>query len=123
MIIRIFKFVAIALLTIARKLNITYNEINIIVYYGIIPFTWCVMLDFIIKMPVFSPFWLILCLSMYLINRKHFSRWCDNFFIKSATFLNSFNFIGWDYNKASVIICVIIPIIIYVILGTFLILT
>jgi hypothetical protein len=39
----IFSFVAKALTKIAKVTHLTYNEINIIVYYLIIPMSWCVM--------------------------------------------------------------------------------
>ena len=117
MITRLFNFVAIKLFHLAKSLHLTYNEINIIVYYFIIPLTWCIMLDLIIKKPICTPFWTILCLIVYLVKKKNFSGWCDWFFMKSADFLNSFHLLGWNYEKASVIICVVVPIIIYIILG------
>ena len=43
----IFNIVANILVLIAKKTKLTYNEINIIVYYFIIPFTWVVLLDII----------------------------------------------------------------------------
>ena len=49
-----FQIVANFLLWIARKTNLTYNEVNIIAYYGLIPLSWCVMLDYIIHKPVFT---------------------------------------------------------------------
>ena len=112
----IFAIVAFALYKTAKLLNLTYNEINIIVYYFIIPLTWCIMLDCIIGMPVCSIVWTVLGLIVYLKKKKNFSKWCDDVFKCSVKFLLKFEKIGWDYNKASVIICVVIPIIIYVLL-------
>ena len=117
MINAVFNYVARKLLKIADSMHLTYNEINIIVYYSIIPMTWCIMLYVIIKTPVFTPIWVALCLIVYLVKRKEFSSWCDRFFMKSVDFLESFHPIGWNYTKASVIICVIVPIAIYIILA------
>ena len=52
MIQRIFTRVAMALYVGAAKLGITYNEINILVYYLLIPLTWTIMLDFLIGIPL-----------------------------------------------------------------------
>ena len=45
MITTIFNQTALVLVKAAQKLNLTYNEVNIIVYYMIVPLTWCIMLD------------------------------------------------------------------------------
>lgn len=48
---------------------------------------------------------------------KHFSKWCDEVFDASVDFLNYFNRWGGNYELNSVIICVAIPIIIYLMLS------
>ena len=48
----IFRKVADALYKCASTMGITYNEINIIVYYLLIPLTWTVMLDCRIGTPI-----------------------------------------------------------------------
>ena len=40
---------------IARMTGATYNEVNIIVYYLVIPLSWTLMLDYITKMPFLTP--------------------------------------------------------------------
>ena len=45
----IFQLVANSLFRVSQILGLTYNEINIILYYLIIPFTWLVLLDKIFK--------------------------------------------------------------------------
>ena len=112
----IFTFVAKALNKIASMTHLTYNEINIIVYYLIVPMSWCVMLDFIIHIPIFTSLWSILWIYIFRTKRKFFSQWCDVAFRLSQEFLFSFKKIGWDYWKASVIICVALPLLIYAIL-------
>ena len=121
MITTIFNQTALALVKAAQKLNLTYNEVNIIVYYMIVPLTWCIMLDYIfISWPWMSVVWLALCVAVIWWHRKDFSTWCDWAFEKSVNFLLWFRRIGWNYYKASVIICVVLPIAIYVILITLL---
>ena len=87
----------------------------------IVPLTWCIMLDFILSSwPWMSVVWLALCVAVIWWHRKDFSTWCDWAFEKSVNFLLWFRRIGWNYYKASVIICVVLPIAIYVILITLL---
>ena len=121
MITTIFNKTALLLVKTAQKVNLTYNEVNIIVYYMIVPLTWCIMLDFILSSwPWMSVVWLALCVAVIWWHRKDFSTWCDWAFEKSVNFLLWFRRIGWNYYKASVIICVVLPIAIYVILITLL---
>ena len=117
MITRLFNTTANLLLRIAEKMRLTYNEVNIIVYYMIVPLTWCVMLDFIVDTwPIITLIWIAVCVGVILYHRKHFSDWCDWAFLKSQDFLLWFQRIGWDYFKSSVIICVVLPLVIYMIL-------
>ena len=121
MITNVFNKTAQALQNIAQKVNLTYNEVNIIVYYIIVPLSWFVMLDFILKCwPLLSALWAFICISFIWWHRRDFSRRCDMVFDKSVAFLLWFRCIGWDYYKASVIICVALPIIIYASLLTIL---
>ena len=39
---------------IAKLTGATYNEVNIIVYYLLIPLSWAAMIDYITKMPFLS---------------------------------------------------------------------
>ena len=121
MITTIFNKTALLLVKTAQKVNLTYNEVNIIVYYMIVPLTWCIMSDLIFSSwPWMSVVWLALCVAVIWWHRKDFSTWCDWAFEKSVNFLLWFRRIGWNYYKASVIICVGLPIAIYVILITLL---
>lgn len=108
---KIFRLVASALIKGAQKLNITYNEINIIVYYLIVPLIWSGMIDYLISMPVTTSFLLGFWTCVAIFFSKNFSELCDVIFVASQTFLLSFQKIGWNYVKSSVIICVILPII------------
>ena len=121
MVTEIFDAVAKSLQKIGQRLNLTYNVVNIIVYYMIIPLTWLVMLDFIMMIrPLLSVIWIFICMGIVLCKRKTFNQWCDTQFVRSQSFLLWFSCIGWNYVKASVIICVFIPIVIYITLVIFL---
>ena len=114
---KFFFIVAHSLLRVAQELNMTYNEVNVLVWYLFIPLSWCVMLDLIVHFPIFTPIWILLWAVILIMTRNHFSEWCDWAFQKSVDFLLWFQRIGWDYNKASVIICCLVPIPVYLILG------
>ena len=115
-ILGVFGIVAAGLNLIAKALHMTYNEINIIVYYLIIPLSWCIMLDYIIGLPITTPIWILLWIYIIWSKRKFFKDWCDAAFKLSVDFLLKFKRIGWNYWKASVIICVVVPLIIYAVL-------
>ena len=115
-ILGVFGIVAAGLNLIAKALHMTYNEINIIVYYLIIPLSWCIMLDYIIGLPITTPIWILLWIYIIWSKRKFFKEWCDAAFKLSVDFLLKFKRIGWNYWKASVIICVVVPLIVYAVL-------
>lgn len=111
----IFRLVANFLNKVAFLTGLTYNEINIIAYYLIIPLTWTVMADIIIGIPFFTPLLLLVWGYIYFTVTKkgRFREWCDRIFYISVQFLLFFRKIGWNYIVASVIICVVLPGIIY----------
>ena len=108
----IFYRVAYTLLRIANRTGLTYNEVNIILYYCIIPLTWCIMLDIIIKKFLLTPLLSIVWILILMITKNHFNLWCDKIFVFSQKFIKFFG----EYIKYSVVICVFIPLIIYGIL-------
>ena len=112
-ILGIFGIVAASLRLMAKVLHMTYNEINIIVYYLIIPLSWFIMLDYIMGLPITTPIWILLWVYIFWSKRKFFRQWCDVAFKLSVDFLLKFQRIGWNYWVASVIIGVVVPIIIY----------
>jgi hypothetical protein len=118
-ILGIFAAIAYILHLTAKIFKLTYSEVNILLYYLIIPLTWCIMIDIIIKLPIFTILWLILWMYIFISKRKFFREWCDTIFDLSVIFLLKFNKLGWDYYLSSVIICVIVPLIIYLILFIF----
>ena len=109
----VFGIVALGLNILAKLTGLTYREINIIVYYLIIPLSWCIMLDYIMGLPITTPIWILLWIYIFWSKRKFFRKWCDVAFQLSVDFLLKFQRIGWNYWVASVIIGVVVPIIIY----------
>ena len=114
---KLFWWVAKSLQSLARILHLSYNEINIIVYYLLIPLSWCIMLDCLIGMPI-TTLLLIAVWAVIFLKVKSFSSWCDKGFKLSQRFICLFG----EYVEYSVIICVFIPVLIYAVLITLLIL-
>jgi uncharacterized membrane protein required for colicin V production len=108
----IFKIVALALEFTAKITTLTYTEINIIVYYFLIPFSWLALLDKIFGFHYLKIGFAILCF-VFIIWCRNFKQFSDWLFDKSVNFLNYFNRWGSNYIASSVWICVVVPILIY----------
>ena len=111
----IFKIVENSLSFIGHKTGLTYNEINIIVYYFGIPFSWLCLLDIIFNFHYFKIAAVIFNLG-FIVGCKNFKTYSDWLFDKSVAFLKYFNKFGSNYVASSVWICVSLPISIYAIL-------
>ena len=98
---------------IAKVTGMTYNEVNIIVYYLLIPLSWTAMVDYITKRPFLSIMYIIAWLIFLWKDPMKFRDRCDWAFDKSVDFLLWFKKIGWNYIVSSVIICVVIPALVY----------
>lgn len=116
----IFRKVAMALYNGATAIGINYNEINIIVYYLLIPLSWTIMFDCWSGSPITSLALIFIWFGIKIGTWGRFREWSDWAFMRSVDFLNYFNRFGGNYVLNSVVICVLVPIIIYV--GLFLLL-
>ena len=112
----IFAIVASSLLWIGRKIGLTYNEVNIVFYYLLIPLSWTIMLDCLIMKPYGTSALLFTWFGISIATRHTFREWCDWAFQDSVDFLNWFNRWGGNYVLNAVIICVLVPLFVYGIL-------
>jgi len=112
--IPIFALVAGAEHIIAKLTGSTYNEVNIVVYYLIIPLSWTVMVDYITMMPFLTLMYIIAWIVFLWKDPIRFRNRCDWAFMKSVDFLLWFKKIGWNYIVSSVIICVVVPVLVYI---------
>jgi len=102
---------------LAAVFHLTYNEINILVYYLVVPLTWTAIVDWrFLHRPYATLALLAVWAVVFICTRGRFSEWCDWAFKKSVDFLLWFQHIGWNYVVSSVIICVVLPILIYILL-------
>lgn len=103
------------LMFLSQSTGFSYKEINIIVWFIIIPISWSFLIDKIHKFNYLKTISILaIILVLFFINDfTDFSNWL---FDKSAEFLRYFDVIGSNYTSSSVIICLLIPVIIYLVL-------
>lgn len=111
----IFYLVAALLYKIAGITGLTYEEINIICYYIIAPLIFIALTDKLFGFHYIKiGFVVVLIACLTFIPDLHvFSKWL---FVASQNFLLAFSRIGWNYNQASVIICVLLPLLLLLVL-------
>ncbi len=95
--------------------GLSYHEVNIIVYYIIIPAFFVFLLGRILKRKALIIGFLTLVLLLIIII-PDFRQFSTNLFNKSTDFLNWFEHFGLNYVQASVVVCVITPILIVLLL-------
>jgi len=111
----IFYVVAGVLYAIGLVTGLTYNEVNIITYYFLMPFSWLVLLDKIFKIHYLKIGFAVFCV-VFVIWCSNFLEFSDYLFAKSVDFLEYFGKYGFNYIEASVWICVTIPAAVYIVL-------
>ena len=111
----IFIIVRDLLIYFSKITNRSYNEINIIIYYYIIPFIYLALIDYKLDTHILKTSFVILGLTSIMLI-KDFNHFSNQLFIKSVKFLQSFEVVRWNYVVSSVIICVIIPITLLIII-------
>ncbi len=93
-----FQIVYSLLKWIAQITGFTYNEVNIIAYFIVLPFFYFILADRILKTHVLKFLYVVsvtACL-LFIADFTIFSNWL---FQKSVDFLLSFEFLGWNPNK------------------------
>lgn len=111
----IFQIVYSILMLIAEVTGFTYNEVNIIAYYIVLPFAYAVLADRILKTHLLKIFY-VGAVTVFLVWLDDFSAFSDWLFQKSVDFLLSFHFLGWNYVVSSVLICVVFPAIVFLVM-------
>ena len=97
------------LVLLSEFTGFTYKEVNIIIWFYLIPFFWFILIDKANNSHRLKIAGLILiAVSLFLIS--DFTQFSNDLFHKSANFLRSFNTIGSNYIVSSVVVCLFIPI-------------
>jgi hypothetical protein len=115
MIDAIFRAVAKGLYYSGTLINLGYNEMNILVYFVIIPLIWAYMIDKIFRFH-YVKLTIMLVILFCVVTINNLSAFCDDLFYACVIFLNLFRPIGIDYVAASVFFCVVLPIAFHVFL-------
>src|SRR5215831_4459467 len=104
----VFRIVADSLNWVASITGFTYNEINIIAYYIILPFIYVTLVDRIFKKH-FLKIAYVTAWGVLIILIPNFRAFSDALFQYSVDFLLLFGHVGLNYVAASVVVCVIFP--------------
>ena len=77
------------LLFIGKVFHLSYNAVNIIIWYMIFPMFWMAILDYKFHRILFVPIWLVLCLGLGYVQRKKStaSAICYSGCLKNSSFL------------------------------------
>ena len=112
---KLFQITYEILMFFSQLTGFSYKEINIIVWFIIIPLSWAYLIDKIYKFNYLKIITAIV-ISLTLLFIDDFTVFSNWLFDISADFLRSFNVVGSNYVASSVIVCVLIPIVIYFVL-------
>ncbi len=104
----VFNWVYHAFKWIESSTGLSYHEVNILVYYFIVPTLFIGLIAYVAKRKYLLAYWL-LTITVLLVLLPDFSTFATWLFRLSESFLNSFDVIGLNYVQASVLICVFIP--------------
>lgn len=111
----IFQIVYGGLMWLSSRTGLTYQEVNIIVYYLLVPLVFLILADRILRTHLCSTFFAIAWLFLLLLV-PGFERFSSALFDWSVGFLLSFSQLGWNYTVASVLICVVFPGLVFLLL-------
>lgn len=104
--ILVFDLTVRGLLEIGKILHLSYKEVNVIIWYMLLPLLWAAILDHKLHQVLFAPIWLMLCLGCIVVQHKRLYGFCNTLFRLSQEFILSFGM----YYLWSVIICLLVPI-------------
>jgi len=104
----VFYVVMVGLEWLAARTGLTYVEINIIVYFMVLPFVFAAMLDGVLRRHWLKPA-VVAGWALALFVLPDFNAFSERLFAASVAFLMLFGRIGMDYTAASVVVCVVVP--------------
>jgi len=111
---KIFNVIYTGLVKISALIGFSYKETNIIIYYYVVPIIFAILIDYNIGTHLFKASALIVLIVSFLFIND-FTLFSNSLFDASVKFLESFKVIGLDYTVASVLVCVIAPIVLVIV--------
>ena len=112
----LFYIVYSALQGISSFTGLSYESVNVLVWYFIIPAIFLFLIDRIIHKTLLLPIFLA-AVAIFCICAGDLETIADQIFEKSVNFLLGFSRYGIGYDLASVIVCVWIPLFVFLILS------
>ncbi|HEY5536474.1 MAG TPA: hypothetical protein VIL99_16260 [Ignavibacteria bacterium] len=111
----IFKIVAVTLHFVADITGLSYLEVNILVYFLIIPFTYMILIDALWGKHYLKIIFILFSI-IFFIFIHNFEIFSERLFNTSVNFLESFESLGLSYTNSSVVFCVFVVLWIYLVL-------
>ena len=111
----IFLIVAKSLYRIAELTKLSYNQINILVYFFVVPFIYLAILDHHFDFNYLKAAAVFTFLGFF-IGCRDFANYSDWLFDQSVKFLQFFKRYGMSYESASIWFCVVLPGLFFVLL-------
>lgn len=112
---KIFDLVYRSLKWLSEIFGVTYEEINVIIWFIMLPVIFAYLLDRVLKTN-YVKIALAVMVVLTLLWIPSFENFSKLLFQKSAAFLHWFNYLGLNYTQASVLICLVLPIIVIFVL-------
>lgn len=105
----LFLIVAKSLYRIAEFSKLSYNQINVLVYFFVVPFLYLAILDHHFDFHYLKAAATFTTLGFFIVCRN-FAAYSDWLFAQSVKFLQYFKRYGIGYQSASIWFCVVLPI-------------
>ncbi len=108
----LFLIIAKSLYRIAELTKLTYNQINVVVYFFIVPFVYLAILDHHFDFHYIKAAAAFITLGFF-IGCRDFAAYSDWLFAQAVKFLQYFKRYGISYESASIWFCVVLPILLF----------
>jgi hypothetical protein len=108
---KIFDFVYRSLKWLEELSGFSYEAINIIIWFILLPTIFVLLIERILKTNYLKIAFVLIVLITLLVT-PDFEVFSKTLFQKSVAFLNGFEYLGLNYIQASVLVCVILPLLV-----------
>jgi hypothetical protein len=112
----VFFLVYSLLQAIASLAGLSYEAVNVVIWYVLIPATYLFLIDRIIHRFLLLPLFIAFVAIVFSVT-ENLNDLADRIFNSSVAFLLGFSRIGMGYDLASVVICVWIPLLALLVLA------
>lgn len=114
----LFHLVYSALQYLSSVTGLSYELINVLIWYVFLPALFLFLIDQILKKVLLLPLYAA-AIVILLFSVGDIEQFADRVFDWSVDFLLVFSKLGIDYDRASLIICILIPLLLFLALAFF----